>query len=632
MKITLLSEPLGSYPIVLKKGATATENFAADELRSYVYKLTGDSLDVTHDGERGLILGVDEPENDLDDGFTIEASGKSLRLTGRNGRGLIYCVYEFVERMGYRFFSAEFAGKGYERGDYMAAEEYLFDDSDKTIDDGFYLRSSPAMYYRDAFTYAASHDRDALKFRLNAETWGLRRLSEEWGGGHKFCGAAGHSFSALLRSAVYFDDHPDFFAEIDGKRVKNESESFLAEPQFCLTNDGLVDFVAEKMLGMLRENPAEFISLSQSDSDLFCECEKCRESYAKYGYFGTLLRFVNAVAERIGAEFPTVKVHTYCYERTADVDGRVKAAPNVLIQYCPRPCHRHALSDPTCEPNARVLARLKTLGKIGGELFVYDYRSCLGHALMMLPDIRCLREQMRCYADVGVKGIYAEANIFTALQPTMEELRLYLFAKLCWNPYMSEDEYNRHIDEFLEGFYGRGWRRMREFIDVYQDEATNYHVDSFEGTMAGDDCRLIRKADGNLDRAVIFPRETAASVLARLNALLTAAEEESGGENSRYFERIEIVRVGLLWYELFIGMDEILARGSDEEKAAVVKKNELLCRKMRHYRMKYTTFIGMSPTTRMYENYSLSPSKWVPESATDSKAFNFDTYPDLANA
>ncbi|MFR6640954.1 MAG: DUF4838 domain-containing protein [Christensenellales bacterium] len=118
----------------------------------------------------------------------------------------------------------------------------------------------------------------------------------------------------------------------------------------------------------------------------------------------------------------------------------------------------------------------------------------------MLPDIRYLRDNMRCYADAGVKGIYAELNIFSTMQPTMEELRLYLFAKLCWNPYMSEAEYNRHIDEFLQGFYGAGWRKIREFIEFYQDEAIGYHLDSFNATMMNDKGEFVRNPDGNLFR------------------------------------------------------------------------------------------------------------------------------------
>jgi hypothetical protein len=45
------------------------------------------------------------------------------------------------------------------------------------------------------------------------------------------------------------------------------------------------------------------------------------------------------------------------------------------------------------------------------------------------------------------------------------ELRTYLLAKLMWNPYMSEEEYDMHMNEFLKAYYGPGWVYIRKFID-----------------------------------------------------------------------------------------------------------------------------------------------------------------------
>ena len=39
-------------------------------------------------------------------------------------------------------------------------------------------------------------------------------------------------------------------------------------------------------------------------------------------------------------------------------------------------------------------------------------------------------------------------------------------SKILWNPYMTEEEYYAHIDEFLEAFYGPGWTYIRKYIDM----------------------------------------------------------------------------------------------------------------------------------------------------------------------
>lgn len=116
---------------------------------------------------------------------------------------------------------------------------------------------------------------------------------------------------------------------------------------------------------------------------------------------------------------------------------------------------------------------------------------------------------------------------------------------------MSETEYNRHIDEFLAGFYGKGWRKIREFIEVYQDEAIDYHIDSFNATMMNDKGEFVRNPDGKLYQGLIFPKKDERRILSTLDGLLTDAQKESGGENAKYYERIEIIRTGLLWYDLF---------------------------------------------------------------------------------
>ncbi len=47
-----------------------------------------------------------------------------------------------------------------------------------------------------------------------------------------------------------------------------------------------------------------------------------------------------------------------------------------------------------------------------------------------------------------------------------DELKSYLIGKLMWNAYMSEEEYDRHINEFLQAYYGKGWKHIRRYIDL----------------------------------------------------------------------------------------------------------------------------------------------------------------------
>jgi hypothetical protein len=48
------------------------------------------------------------------------------------------------------------------------------------------------------------------------------------------------------------------------------------------------------------------------------------------------------------------------------------------------------------------------------------------------------------------------------------ELRFYLYAKLLEDPNMTEEQYETHINEFLEAYYGPAWEVVREYFDFTQ--------------------------------------------------------------------------------------------------------------------------------------------------------------------
>lgn len=44
------------------------------------------------------------------------------------------------------------------------------------------------------------------------------------------------------------------------------------------------------------------------------------------------------------------------------------------------------------------------------------------------------------------------------------------------NPYMSETEYRRHTDEFLEAYYGAGRRYVKTYLDALVSESQGRHM------------------------------------------------------------------------------------------------------------------------------------------------------------
>lgn len=189
----------------------------------------------------------------------------------------------------------------------------------------------------------------------------------------------------------------------------------------------------------------------------------------------------------------------------------------------------------------------------------------------------------------------------------MEELRAYVYAKLMWNPYMSDEEYNEYINEFLQGYYGKGWKHIRNYLEIWAEATKGTHYDSVLGNIGGDDGHDVMGSDGIPVRCAFMPKEKIYETCAMLEEEISLAEAESSEEE---WHRIHLLRAGTLWYRLFHTMKEIMQNGTEEEKRNVVADNRELCSLMRRYCMKYTCFIAMSETTAMYRDFTLPPEDW----------------------
>ena len=601
------------YQIVVQNRTECTL-YAASELANYVFKATGKPLATVFEKTDRPAIFIN-CATEFNDGFKIYFDGEDLCLVGKNERSALYAVYELLERIGWRFFADEMAFRGMEAGVYTYPCEKFLSKTDVFMPLDFCVEQNAKIAYRDGWSFANKNPAFCAKLRINAGTWETRNMESKFGGGRRFAGREGHTFSKLLPITEFGNSHPEFFAEIDGKRASigdkawQESLYWANIPQFCLTNYASVPFVVEKVKDWKEKEPwGEYVSVSQNDNQLFCQCEKCKKSYEKYGKFGTLILYVNEVAKEVEKIYPDLKIQTYSYWGTDDVTACVKAHKNVVVQWCPvKVCRNHSLNDESCPLNKLHYDRLKTLSQVTENIFIFDYRSCLKYAMLLFTDLFTLRETMKTYADLNVTGLYSEMCLETLNEPTFEELKVYLFGKLAWNPYMSDEEFNRHINEFLEGYYGEGWGYVREFLEKWCSINPKLHYTSFYGSIATDDLKPIFYDDGRAVEGRFVPQEKLQEFIEYANGLFDKAVLKATKEQK---PRIEIARTSLLWYELFHTMDEIMAGDDDELKEKTKKKVFSLCERMRLYQMKYTNGIGMKNITYMYDDFSIPVSKW----------------------
>lgn len=424
-KVTLCGVSASAYEI--RGGKTDAQQHAAEVLRHYLERINGSELK----GGEGIIdLRIDKSNLGADGYRLCNAPGR-LEIIGYNERGLLYGVYGLLEKyLGFRMFApgVERLGEG---GDIPPLDE----------------SSSPIFEYRQS-DWPGLRDPDwCVANRINNYAF----TDGKYGGFVKW-GSFVHTMSAI--TGVPWDQQP------------------------CVTDPAVLEQAVSYARSLLEKDPTiNLISISQNDNYNRCKCPRCTAVDEEEGSpMGSLLRLVNAVAENVREDYPDVAIETLAYQYTRKPPRITKPLPNVIIRLCSiECCFSHPLGDPTCEKNISFARDIVEWGRICNRLYIWDYVTNFAYYIPTFPNFGTLRENMRFYATHGVKGMYPEGN-YQSVSGEFGELRGYLLAKLMWDPMMSEVEYQNHMNEFLQAYYGNGWRYVRAYIDLMCGLAKQRHM------------------------------------------------------------------------------------------------------------------------------------------------------------
>ena len=434
-----------------------SELYAAEELAKYL-KMKGLTI---KEGAFPITLTVDESVGV--DSFIINAtlSGENPRMTivGGNGRGVLYGVYKFLE---------EFGGV-----------RYFTPDLEKVPNDAIILTEGEILSYTPFFEdrrlnwNAVRTDADwCTKQGVNGHDG---ELSAKYGGKNVYgSGLFVHTLGALTETGDGLSPNPCL--SLDSPEGQANYQKVIANLRTALEADPTINIV----------------SVSQNDKNEYCKCEYCLASYARYtnnasnvesgGTAGNLLEFVNAVAAELEEDYPDLVVDTLAYNYTQTPPKDIVPRENVCIRVCSiRVCFMHPMT--VCPenkgPNGVQWTRTKLFlndfvnwGKICDRIYVWDYTTNFRYYIAPFSNFGAIRENMKFYHENGVRGMFPQGNS-QSISGEFGELRAYLLAKLMWNPYMTEEEYDRHMNEFLQAYYGNGWVYIRMFIDKTTELVAN---------------------------------------------------------------------------------------------------------------------------------------------------------------
>ncbi|MBR2466372.1 MAG: DUF4838 domain-containing protein [Clostridia bacterium] len=484
----VISKGKAHYHIVGANFSKPAERYAASELQKYIYDSTDTFIPYHSDrcARRSpeIIIGyktrnaeelvtAEEIESLGEEGFIIKTLGEDILITGKTPRGTLYGAYEFLRRfIGFRAFT-----KSVEK--YDRKEELLIPECN--------VREVPDFEYRDAYFRYAFDGAFCAKNRLNTT---LGDVSAEKGGNLKFYNCH-HSFEDLVPSKTYFDTHPEYYSERGGKRVAR---------QLCLSNPDVLKISIECVKKWILENPeCRVFSVAQSDNEDYCDCPACRRVDEEEGtHAGSVIRFVNKVAEAAESVRPDVLIHTFAYTYSRIAPKKTKPRENVIVRLCNIECE---WGDPFAlvakrapeSASARFLESIDDWAKITDRLYVWDYSVNFRHYLMPFPNFYTLGENVRYYRDHGVKGLLEQGNFSYGGDAAMGELKSYIIANLAW---CADTDVDGLIKEFTDGVYGLGAPYIREYIKLVSDAPRGKRMTLFDDPDAGYfDEALIERAD-----------------------------------------------------------------------------------------------------------------------------------------
>jgi len=470
-RITLIQDGHSDYVIVIPKEADSIERYAAEELQHYLFQISGVTLPITNHTrtkhQKKILLAKATRARLKNDGFTITTQRDNLTINGGNDKGVLYGVYELLEKyLDCRMYSPDVV---------VIPEQKTV--SIPQID----VLLNPVITFRE------------LHFPIRSSQKYLDWHKLHWKGtNQKDWGMWVHTFDDLVPPEEFFEAHPEYFSETNGLRVPYG--------QLCLSNPEVFDTLVCRLQLKMDELPqAHYWSVSQNDTYYPCDCPECTEINEKYGgYSGSMIWFVNKVA----AEFPDKTISTLAYQYTRAAPTGIKPAKNVNVVLCSIECNR-SLPIPDDPRSESFRDDIINWGKLTDNILIWDYVVQFRNYVNPFPNFHVLQPNLQFFVDNNAFLMFQQGS--GGSWSEFYELRSYLIAKVLWDPDVDLDKV---MDDFIQGYYGDAGPYIRKYIDTMREallesgEGLGIYGYPYDGINTYLTPELIKEYLGLMDKAV----------------------------------------------------------------------------------------------------------------------------------
>ncbi|UCH33761.1 MAG: DUF4838 domain-containing protein [Armatimonadota bacterium] len=537
--VQLVKDGRAVCSVMLPREPTAGERAAADELRAYLSRMSGAEVPLGSTMPTRIVLGraasfekmpfaVPQLQSEY---FLMRTHAGDLYLIGADEAAVSHAVYTLLRDLGCRWFMPGDIGKVVpQRSDITVGP------CDRIEGPDFNLRS---MWY----AWSSSDPENTPAARARFAEWCRRNRT----GGAKV--GMGHNLvHGPLPPDTYLRDHPEYYALVDGVRKPTQP---------CTSNPAVIDIVAREVIRYFDDNPdAVSYSLSPEDNAEFCQCANCTAldsgltdpGFSDYPVVtDRLVRFYNAVAERVQEKHPGKCVAFYAYFNHTLPPTTVKLHPNVLVSVTAQQfCTVHSVTDRHCASRRKMAGIIEEYARQTDYVYVREYDPMPGSAELPTPLFGAHLRDMPWYKRVGVRGFSWESHkSWATLMPNH-----YVLAEMMWD---ADQDPDALLADFYDAFFGPAAAPMRRYYEALEMAFARSEAHPGWGTRE-------------------FPAIFTDEILSHCRAALREARPRA--RNSPYRERVRMVAFGLAYLESWLNLKRAVA-GADYEAAVAARDRTL---------------------------------------------------------
>ncbi len=452
---------LETMQIVLPASPTAVERTAANELQSYIGKMTGKAIGVVTEGDTSKACiyigatqyakdkGVTYPtEGDANgEAWAIQAVDGNVVLCGAPERGVLYAVYHLLEDvLGVRWWNLW--EEEVPAGSAVVPADYA--------DSGV-----PVMEYREIFVGSPKTE-DFPFFVRNRMNGHHTSIPTSHGGSEVYGNPAHvHTFNRYFKKDD-FAAHPEWFS-------MNENGERVPDRQLCLSNGALKSEFAKRLIANVAKNPEGIFAVCPNDNKYLCDCGDCKTAIEAYGSSGYVLNFVNEMAKAVAAAgYPDTAIEMLVYWVYVDVpQGGVTPEPNVTIRFADN--YTDLLHSVNHANNAESMKRLQAWADMSSSDLYYWQYVVNYYNNGIVPSMFHYGDDFTTLQAMGVNGWFAEQE--NCINTDFWDMKLWLVTKLMEKPVTGE-EYTALMDQFLYGYYGEeAGKHIRDYLYYMHEKA-----------------------------------------------------------------------------------------------------------------------------------------------------------------